>query len=433
MSDMCRFFVFAFLAVVTGGIASEGGDEASGAAVALPLPDELSFVSGLKPGGGYVVSAGCNHEHGVNNQRQALAVSILISVALKRPLMLPDYARNTHDRVTQLSMSDLFDIQRLRTALAPIPVSEYQDEGIASAAVVDAPDGFNALNLTELLPRMPSGNTVLRGKNCYGGVQWRLRGHSKQLRAWADEVLRFSLRPARPLTSAASRLASGMRALIPAGSRFHSVHIRTVGKSDFLSYSYPPLVSCPAVNLTSMKCVLPGGCSKPLRSRKVILTSPFADHNFVVYRAIRSGVIRAGDGVFIATNNPRSFRVRWVVSDLREAGVTVWVGGVEAANSTAGGRSTLSDACRSAVQEGVVDLVTASLADGIFFGATSSTFTEHILDIRRWHAREGATEAALLYERKWRESMKCAAGAKKPPREKKPKGKKRPGPYMKMA
>eukprot|EP00756_Hemistasia_phaeocysticola_P002989 Hpha_TRINITY_DN12000_c0_g1::TRINITY_DN12000_c0_g1_i1::g.141176::m.141176 len=190
-----------------------------------------------------------------------------------------------------------------------------------------------------------------------------------------------------------------------------------------------------------MRCSMPGGCFNPLAIPSALQSTPFADHDWVLRQALKAGTLRRGDGMFVATNFAGSARVRRAVLDLRNAGIKVWVGLGEAARATTVGVASLAQVCRSVVQEGVVDLATAAGVEGSFFGAVSSTFTEHILDLRRWRHRHGADGASQLFLAKWQECISCAARAssmlqtlrkpKRPRIEFSGKSKK-VGPFMKM-
>eukprot|EP01065_Artemidia_motanka_P006789 TRINITY_DN1330_c0_g1_i2.p1 TRINITY_DN1330_c0_g1~~TRINITY_DN1330_c0_g1_i2.p1 ORF type:complete len:455 (+),score=86.64 TRINITY_DN1330_c0_g1_i2:413-1777(+) len=413
-------------------------DAASGVgdALRLPLPEELRAAiaeAGLEGTTGAVTNSGCDVGHGLNNQRQALQLAVLVAVALRRPLVLARYGLNTHDNRTAFTLGDFFDLERMRSAMHPLRVAVMEEIDVSlfdNATVLEPNDGQDApLSLHKVLRAVKPGPLRLSNRNCWGSAEWRMRSSGHAVRHWADEVLNKTLRSALPLQKIARAAVNSMRAEMgdKRGTRtpvLHSVHLRVVSPTDQLDWPYPPTFRCEEYGLIKMGCrVMPCGCVSASANRSVpdesanwkhenrsvreLAVPLFKDYDFVLQQKIAEGDLQPGDGVFVATNYPRSPRVQRALAVLAGADIRVWLGlpGVMARDASV--KAVYDSIVRGNVQLGAAELVTAAEADGFFIPACGSTYSDYVLELRRWNARESGLRDSRIYMMKFQEVISC--------------------------
>eukprot|EP01065_Artemidia_motanka_P038000 TRINITY_DN46887_c0_g1_i1.p1 TRINITY_DN46887_c0_g1~~TRINITY_DN46887_c0_g1_i1.p1 ORF type:complete len:460 (+),score=127.86 TRINITY_DN46887_c0_g1_i1:50-1429(+) len=394
-----------------------------GAALRVPMPDELRDLPRSK-GGGAVGAWGCNWGNGLNNQRQMLQMSIVVAVLLGRPLAMQNYTVNSHDPVAY-RLADLYDLPKLRSALRPLEVFVVDRDSpgpLADAADFEMSDGQDEpVDLKTVAALLPRGPTRLTSRNCWGSVQWRLRSSSAGVRQWADAVLRASMAGAPGLVKTAKQLMVSMRSRLSRSTRsqrtptLHSVHLRTVGRTDNLEFPYPPVLRCCREQLSPMPCrVMPGGCfnQSAMRVTDLVNTS-FHDYAWVFQRMVHSGVVRPGDAVFIASNSHSDPRVRRFVKAMSELGVTTFLGSKAAAAGDRTAERGLRQSATGPVLIGLLDLLVAAGVGGRFVAAGGSSFSEHILDLRRWRKAKTAGREWTDFQANWADIVTCISPPKR--------------------
>eukprot|EP01065_Artemidia_motanka_P006790 TRINITY_DN1330_c0_g2_i1.p1 TRINITY_DN1330_c0_g2~~TRINITY_DN1330_c0_g2_i1.p1 ORF type:complete len:585 (+),score=151.83 TRINITY_DN1330_c0_g2_i1:125-1879(+) len=413
-----------------------------GKALRLPLPEELRAAiaeAGLEGTTGAVTNSGCDVGHGLNNQRQALQLAVLVAVALRRPLVLARYGLNTHDNRTAFTLGDFFDLERMRSAMHPLRVTtmEAVDNKVvfANATTLTPNDGQDKpISMAEVIRGCRPGPIRLRNHNCWGSAEWRMRTSSTAVRHWADEVLNKTLRSSLPLQKIGRVAAESMRRSLPASGgstrapMLHSVHMRVVGPNDQLDWPYPPTFRCEKYGLKKLPCrLMPCGCrdrgvgddflppesvnwnheNRSLRDKAVPI---YKDYDFVLQQRINDGDLLPGDGIFVATNYQKSNRVQRALRVLADGGVKVFFGldGVMAGDPHV--KEVYESIVHSNVQIGAAELVTAAEAEGFFVPACGSTYSDYVLELRRWNAvRDGLAESRM-YMSKFQDIINCMGG-----------------------
>eukprot|EP01062_Namystynia_karyoxenos_P044351 TRINITY_DN32655_c0_g1_i3.p1 TRINITY_DN32655_c0_g1~~TRINITY_DN32655_c0_g1_i3.p1 ORF type:complete len:545 (+),score=123.23 TRINITY_DN32655_c0_g1_i3:88-1722(+) len=363
---------------------------------------------------GYVRAAGCSTRSGLNNQRQALMLALVFAVLLNRTLVAGPYIVNTHDKGKFVPFSGkgswdnltrvepigrYIDISRMRTAL-PVPVVEWQD-ALASGLVSPSentqfgayferhPDeidhqlpptqGISLLRDGALLAAGGARGVRLWCQHCWGSPHLRLLfGSSPALYRWADGLWRDALHFSPEIRDAGAAIAAAAQSGAGQGA-VHAIHLRVKGTTDYLPTPYYPLIDCAANDLAGARCNHPDACAC-----KPNWQMPPVDHTFVVDAAAKKGRVRPGDTMLLLTNNASSGRVRNVELLLRGNGISpIYPSQMpEVAPLLAG---------LTGVQRGAAELVAASLATGQFYATCGSTWSEFVLDLRRW---AGATSDA---------------------------------------
>lgn len=118
------------------------------------------------------------------------------------------------------------------------------------------------------------------------------------------------------------------------------------------------------------------------------------------------GMLRAGDGVYIATNQWRHKAVQRLSHALRAAGLhpLSW--------ETLHARAVPIPEGLDAHGQSVVEQVVCAQADGRYWGAFPSSWDELVLHARSWLGRPGAAAELALFERKAREMFEFDRAAR---------------------
>ena len=309
---------------------------------------------------------------GFNNQRQGLVAAAALSAILNRTLVVPDKTMaNKHD-IRPLRTRRVWDIRKLRSVL---PGVELESSVRASLAKMHASslraNPFCCDNSPEdirtfLAARNEAAllhfeGTWLISRPYFTAAMWPVIGRIS--RAFSDELLRCGQDVVSDLTE------------ISGSAVLHAVHMRTGDMRPC------PLLDCEACGYHtpssfSFHDSRPNArCTCRQKNGQAVTMSD------ALTCAARQGRAKAGDAIYVATNNASDAAVVDFMSSARSLGLRAFTW-------SSSQRSLQTPACqaaRSAISVSIVEQMICAAVTGNYFAHFISSWDELVLHMRASH------------------------------------------------